>query len=185
MRALRVPAQAAFISTAGGAGLPLTFDTNTTSSYAIDLNGDGTTDYTVISTFFSAISLDAGTNLVSSLSNFASTFSSLAAFSPPGSLKASTGLVPIVNALGTNSFLNNPGFVELIFNDPATQANYVGYFNGSVTIPGGGHATFTLSDFGYDTTPLLVPEPDSFALLAAGAAGLAAFRRRQVAARAC
>ncbi len=70
-------AQAAFISTASG--LPHTFQMGSNSTYAIDLNANGSTDINIY-TSTGAIGVSPGTNSVVTTSGDVKSFSSLSAF---------------------------------------------------------------------------------------------------------
>ncbi|MGH8316488.1 MAG: PEP-CTERM sorting domain-containing protein [Steroidobacteraceae bacterium] len=174
------PAHASFIST-DTSGL-ITF-TVTSPNQSFDINGDGTTDYTIGGNS-TGVLIDGGTNRVSSFTVDASPFPSTSAFESPGSLKSSSGPVVI---FGENAPLppteftaDMPGFLELLFDRNGGQG-YIGYLEGTLTAPGTSIPdwTFTVDDYGYNPTPVSVPEPSSLALLAAGAAGLIALRRRR------
>ncbi len=160
-------AQAGYVGTGAGAGLPVTFDlAGPASSKSFDLNADGIPDYTVSVTPGSAITINGGTNKVSTFAGYASPFASLADFVPPHSLKTSSGAVPIATLSSGNIVTDYSSgtteFLETLFPAPGHPGSeLIGYIEGSLDItgPSGSQdAILTVTDIGYNTTP--VPEPE-------------------------
>ena len=93
--------------------------------------------------------------------------------------------------LGIKLSSGNYGWVRLRFEDLGPNQHLVDFFPGGTLQDGQGFTDrFTIVDWAYENTggaitagdmgsPAAVPEPSALALLAAGAAGLAAFRRRK------
>jgi hypothetical protein len=169
------PAHAGFISTAPAGFVPLTFDRTQTSSYALDLDRNGTTDFTITSgsnwvLIKGATSAAQVDSFAGSANGYANTSAFLSASSIKGAQSAS-----FVSSSGGHGLAGGP-YSELVFAG-AHGLPTRGYVKGSVDAAT--QSTYTLSDFGVEGTPSKVPEPGTLALLAAGAAGIGALRRRR------
>jgi hypothetical protein len=172
------PAQAAFISTAGSGFTPITFSLSQgDSSFAIDLDQNGSTDFTILSTQGVNVTIQgtAG-NVTDSFFGSAKAYSDTASFVSASSIKATANATLLTNGFGALS--EQTPYAELQFAGADSQ-NYIGYINGT-SILSEATSVFTLNDYGYDDgSPTTVPEPGSLGLLAAGAAGLVLLRRRR------
>ncbi len=176
------PAEAALISMAGSGFTPVTV-TATSGSYSFDVDGNGTLDFTLTGN---------GTNIVLKYLSATSGAQTFAGFlnSAPSASALAFGSVKS----GSTSATINANFATL----PAQYAGLVtnGTFNASNIATAGtldylqgtfnntATPSFQLLDFGVVTNPTTVPEPASLALLATGAAGIAALRRRRASATA-
>lgn len=194
-------ADAAFITTSFPANTTLDL-TNGTATINVDLNGDGVTDYQLganddfVGTFISP----QGNNLVvqdptaalfnpitKSSQNFAAALANSSLIGPSSDF--ATGQESLVKHQVSNGNLYGPwstaqdSVLGLEFFIPADGLYHYGFIEGTAqVIPGanGGadDLVITLDSFGYDPAPAPVPEPGSLSLLAMGAAGVAALRRR-------
>jgi hypothetical protein len=166
------PAHAGFVSTAPAGFVPLTFDSTQTSSYALDLDRNGSTDFTITSDgTWVQITAVSPADQVDTFAGYANGYANTSAFLSASSIKGlQTG--GIVNSSWGRGLAGGP-YSELVFAG-AQGLPTRGYIKGSVNA-----ATYTLSDFGVEEAPSKVPEPGTLALLAAGAAGIGALRRRR------
>jgi len=171
------PAHAGFVSSVPAGYTPQTFDWSHASTFGIDLDANGTTDFTIDANGSSLII--NGTNSRDKVATFwfdADFVPSLSSFVSANSLKGLQSAAVVDPAL-TGSFSNQ--YLELVFVNQNDALNR-GYLQASVD---GTARSLTLTDYGMET-PLAtgdVPEPDTLALLAAGAVGIGALRRRRAA----
>lgn len=171
----------------------------TLGHYNLDINGDLVPEYTFHTSFgcvvgcFNDNDVEAGPGngvahnpfdplgYVAALSHGEMVDAGLTYVSDPGALLSGTKVYPI--ALPTDRYGNfhdvGTAYVGLQFVLPGTGTHY-GWVE-AVGVDG----QLTLARYGYETvadvgirTPAAVPEPGSLALLAAGAAGVLALRRR-------
>ena len=173
------PAQAAYISTAGTGFTPVVFDlSKNNASFAIDLDQNGSTDFTLSSTTGNSVVFQgSGNNAIDSYTGYyPDAYASTSQFVSAGSIKASTS-VTLLDTNGGNALSVPYPYAELVFSD-AHNASLVGYIRGT-GVSAGAASTFTLTDYGYDSPISAVPEPSSLALFAAGAAGLGVLRLRR------
>lgn len=163
--------------------VPLTFQPGSAAHGSFDLSGAGFAP--IIVSGQDAIQANKSAKLsvgsttpgvVFAIDGFLSTISAMPApFVVDPASGSSSGF--LVN--GKSKFSDTPAFAAVQFSENGAVTN--GYFEG--TYDG---STFTLLDYGVlgDTAAVAdtaVPEPASLALLATGAAGIAALRRRRAA----
>lgn len=178
------PAFATPVSTAPAGFTPVTFSNSQELIYALDIDHNGTTDFTLTganSNYFAL--LGSGANSTSSYAGYALAYTDPSQFLSANGIKSSQ--TAFLSDNGASYLYAAAPYIEVIFADQAGDM-VRGYLEGTLGRDSNNSFTsFTLVDFGLVDSALgTVPEPGSLALLAAGAAGIGALRRRRRAASA-
>jgi hypothetical protein len=166
------------------AGGPVTINPNYTGSssnwyYSIDIDGDGDYDFWLYdSTYYGDYRIRySGTEQYDT--SFIMHDGSLAAIVAPGG-SVGTDTTGWDNDLSLDNFLSTRGYAGVVFEIPGGSPHF-GYLDLAMAAD---RSSLTLYGGAYESqanTPIragAVPEPASLALLTGGAAGLAAWRRR-------
>jgi hypothetical protein len=173
------PAQATVISTAPAGFTPITVINGTGASINLDIDHNGSIDYTIASpSSLLAITGFLQQNVIEVPPYDFRT----AAYADPSQFLSTSSMKAINSALPSGLTSATPYF-EVVFADQNSVMTE-GFIKATTGTTAGGVDTFTLLDYGLVTDSAAIPEPGSLALLAAGAAGIGALRRRRRAARA-
>lgn len=179
------PAQATVISTAPAGYSTMTFRASAPVTYNIDINTDGLTDFVITtSAVDNAVTVTGtGMNTIAAYNGLANAYSDPSQFLSSSSIKSNVFAVAV--GFGSTNLMSNAQYIQLILADQS-QGPIGGYLQATAGFSAAANeAIFALYDFGVVTAdPAGVPEPGSLALLAAGAAGVGALRRRRRATRA-
>lgn len=181
-----LPAHAGFISTVPTGFTPVKFVTTQANDYTVDLDNNGTGDYGIRSAGMGGMLMIQGLSPLNTIDTAGLFVMGYADLSSPSTATK----VESVAMLGNATLSTQTPYARMQFigeNGVLTR----GYIKGEAetfTDNASTQLSFTLLDFGYDAAgqvidPTDVPEPGSLALLAAGAVGIGALRRRKTSAR--